>query len=246
MEIIVHRGSNKVAPENTFAAAESCIELGVDFVEIDVRLSKDRIPFILHDTSVNRTTNGSGQINDLTSDQIECLDAGSWFHSDFAGAKIPRLEIYFHWIKGKIKVFLDMKDPLLRGRELKKIVDLVYETGLEKECFFSFQDTTRPSSRAKELSEIAPELLLKINAGSLDEIHQAKEKFNADIVETSINMFTDEYKALCRQLKLKTMIWEKLWSVDLFKRTLRSGVDMINLDDPHLFLQIKKELEESR
>ena len=94
--------------------------MGVDFVEIDVRLSKDRIPFILHDTSVNRTTNGSGQINDLTSDQIECLDAGSWFHSNFAGAKVPRLETYFHWIKGKIKVFLDMKDPLLKGPGVKK------------------------------------------------------------------------------------------------------------------------------
>ncbi len=93
------------------------------------------------------------------------------------------------------------------------------------------------------MSEVAPDLQLKINADTLDEVHQAKERFNADIVETSINNFIDEYKSLFRELELKTMIWEQPWSIDLFKRILRSGVDMINLNDPHLFLQVKRELE---
>ena len=246
MEIIVHRGANKIAPENTKASAEACIALGIDFVEIDVRLSKDGIPFILHDRSVDRTTNGSGNIGDLTSDQIDLLDAGSWFGLKFSDQKIPRLKEYFFWIKGQSKVFLDMKDPHLRGKNLQGIVDLVYESGMEKDCFFGFQDSTEDSSRALELSEIAPDLFLKINADSRDEVQKAKQKYHADIVETSVDQFTEEYKALCQELQLKSMIYEAEWSVDLFKKTLQSGADMINLDDPHLFLQIQKEMEESQ
>lgn len=245
MEIIVWRGATLLAPENTKASAEACIALGMDFVEIDVRLSKDRIPFIFHDSSVDRTTNGSGNFSDLTADQIDLLDAGSWFDAKFASENIPRLATYLHWIKGKCKVFLDMKEPLFVGKELKKIVDLIYDLNMEKECFFGFQDLTEHSSRAKEFSEIAPNLLLKINADTLREIRQAKQNYHASIVETSISKFTDEYKALCQELQLKTMIWEEDWSIDLFKKTLRSGVDMINLDDPHLFLQVKKEMEAS-
>ncbi len=105
MEIVVHRGANKVAPENTKAAAEACLALVADFVEIDVRLSKDGIPFTLHDSSVDRTTNGSGEINDFTSDQIEILDAGSWFDAQFAGEKIPRLETYSAGSKANARFF---------------------------------------------------------------------------------------------------------------------------------------------
>ena len=241
MEIVVHRGANKIAPENTKASAEACIALAVDFVEIDVRLSKDRIPFILHDSSVDRTSNGSGQINDLTSDQIEKLDAGSWFHAKFAGEKIPRLEDFLCWINGKCKVFMDMKDPLFEAEDLKKIFDLIYELKMENECFFGFQDESEDSQIAREFSEIAPQLLFKINANSLQEIKKAKSHYKAAIVETSLNHFTDEYKAICQDLQLKTMIWEPFWTIAMFQRVLQSGADMIDLDDPHLFLQIKEQ-----
>ena len=129
-----------------------------------------------------------------------------------------------------------------QGQRIKKIASLIYDLNMEKECFFSFQDSTEESPRAKEFSEVAHNLLLKINADTLEEIRQAKHNYNSSIVETSIRKFTDEHKALCQELRLKTMIWEKHWSVNLFKNTMRSGIDMINLDDPHLFLQIKEEM----
>ncbi|MBF0276852.1 MAG: glycerophosphodiester phosphodiesterase family protein [SAR324 cluster bacterium] len=241
MEVIVHRGANKVAPENTQASAEACIALGMDFVEIDVRLSKDEIPFILHDRSVDRTTNGTGLINELRSDQIDQLDAGSWFDQKFAKQTVPRLEKYLFWIRGKSKVFLDMKDKLLHGKNLQTVVDLVYKTKMEKDCFFGFQDSTKDSSRAKELSEIAPELILKINADTQEEVRKAKSHYNANIVETSNQNFNRDYQNICRDLNLKSMIYEANWNEDLIKQTLRSGADLINLDDPHLFLKIRNE-----
>lgn len=243
MEIVVHRGANKVAPENTQASAEACIALGVDFVEIDVRLSKDGIPFILHDPTVDRTTNGSGVINDLTAVQIEALDAGSWFDLKFSGQKIPRLETYLQWIEGKAKVFLDMKDPLLIGENLKTIVYLVDRLGMEDDCFFGFQESTAPSARALELAQIAPHLLLKINADTLEQVQQAKHDYHANIVETSVNRLTENYKTLCQELELKTMLYEFIWNDELYQKAMHSGADLINLDDPERFLQVKHQLE---
>ena len=92
LEIVAHRGANHLAPENTFAAAQKCVELRVDYVEIDVRTSKDGVMYILHDKTLDRTTNGTGEISARSSDYIDTLDAGSWFGSEFSGEKVPRLK----------------------------------------------------------------------------------------------------------------------------------------------------------
>jgi len=77
MEIVVHRGANDVAPENTMASAQACIDLGADYVEIDVWRSLDGVHYIMHDPKLDRTTNGRGLIALRTSRYIDRLDAGS-------------------------------------------------------------------------------------------------------------------------------------------------------------------------
>ena len=131
VETVCHRGANEKAPENTRAATQLCIDWGMDYVEIDVRTSKDGVMYILHDSTVNRTTNGTGRLRNLTSDEIDKLDAGSWFDAKFEGERVPRLEPYLRWVKGKIKVYFDVKDA-----DLQRVIKLVYEVGLEKDCFF--------------------------------------------------------------------------------------------------------------
>ncbi|HXF60497.1 MAG TPA: glycerophosphodiester phosphodiesterase family protein, partial [Caldilineaceae bacterium] len=126
IEIVCHKGANEYAPENTYAAAQRCIEWGVDYVEIDVNLSKDGVHYILHGPSVEETTNGSGNIQELTSAEIDALDAGSWFDARFAGERVPRLEPFLRWIKGKAKVFFDVK-----AANLPELIDLVYALELQ-------------------------------------------------------------------------------------------------------------------
>ena len=109
LEIVVHRGANKLAPENTMASTQKCIDLGVEYVEIDVRESKDGVLYILHDKTLDRTTNGSGPISEMHSTQIDRLDAGSWFSENFEGERVPRLETYLNEFKGKIKIYFDRK-----------------------------------------------------------------------------------------------------------------------------------------
>jgi glycerophosphoryl diester phosphodiesterase len=87
-----HRGDTKNAPENTIPAIESAVRNGAHQIEIDVKLSKDGKLVIMHDWTVDRTTNGAGKVADLTFDELRALDAGSAFSPDFKGTKIPTLE----------------------------------------------------------------------------------------------------------------------------------------------------------
>ncbi len=91
MKVIGHRGAASLAPENTFAGFDLALELGVDAIETDVQKTKDGRLVIFHDSQVQRTTNGSGVLQELTWDELEKLDAGSWFHPRFKGEKIPLL-----------------------------------------------------------------------------------------------------------------------------------------------------------
>lgn len=90
--IISHRGAAAIAPENTLTAMRVAFEQDVEFVEADVQLTADGVPILIHDPTLDRTTNGSGPIAAHTLAEIKALDAGSWFGAEFAGETIPTLE----------------------------------------------------------------------------------------------------------------------------------------------------------
>lgn len=89
--IIGHRGAKSVAPENTLASIRAAKQMGCTWVEVDVMLTKDKVPVIHHDNTLDRCTNGKGNLWEYTLEEIEMLDAGSFFSEEFAGERIPRL-----------------------------------------------------------------------------------------------------------------------------------------------------------
>ena len=91
-KIIGHRGCAGYAPENTLEGIHTAADIGIEWVELDVKLTKDEIPVLFHDDTLERTTNGSGAIADHTLEDLRQLEAGSWFAEGFAGVKIPTLE----------------------------------------------------------------------------------------------------------------------------------------------------------
>jgi len=234
VEVVCHRGANEYAPENTRAAAELCIEWGVAYVEIDVRTSKDGVLYILHDPSVNRTTNGQGLLQQLTSSEIDQLDAGSWFDKKFAGEKVPRLEPYLRAIKGRIKVYFDVKQA-----DLKQLIDLVYDVGLEKDCFFWFD---RPE-RALQFRELDKQLPLKVNVRKVADVQEAAERYRANIVETSLANMTDELVEACRARDLRIMILQTKKDPAAFRQIVERKADLVNLDHGDLFLKVEREVQ---
>lgn len=90
--IASHRGGAATAPENTLPAIAAALAGGFDYVEVDVALTADRRPVLMHDATVDRTTDGHGRLSALTLDQVRTLDAGSWFDPAYAGTPVPTLE----------------------------------------------------------------------------------------------------------------------------------------------------------
>ncbi len=108
--IVAHRGASTERPECTIPAIERAIEVGATAVEVDVRTSKDGKLFIMHDATLNRTTNGKGPASALTLQQLRQLDAGSWFDEKYAGTKVPSLAEVARVCRGKIDLLLDLKE----------------------------------------------------------------------------------------------------------------------------------------
>jgi glycerophosphoryl diester phosphodiesterase len=94
-KVIAHRGLSANAPENTLAAFRLAAERGLSWVETDVRLSKDGVPMIFHDATLQRTTNGQGLFKLFTAVELQQLDAGSWFSPQFSNETIPTLNQVF-------------------------------------------------------------------------------------------------------------------------------------------------------
>ena len=131
--VVGHRGTVKFAPENTIAAFHKAIELGADLLEMDVRETKDGHLVIMHDSSVDRTTNGTGNVSDLTLAQIKQLDAGSWFGPEFTGERVPTLEEALAAIRGRALPDIDFK----AGTPGKVIDALQKEGPIEKVTMYS-------------------------------------------------------------------------------------------------------------
>lgn len=91
-KIIGHRGACGYAPENTLESIRTAAELGIEWVELDVKLTRDQVPVIFHDDTLDRTTNGHGPLAALDWDDLKQLEAGSWFADSFTGVRIPTLE----------------------------------------------------------------------------------------------------------------------------------------------------------
>ena len=101
--VISHRGANREAPENTLPAFEKALTYNVDGFENDVHLTKDGVLVVVHDDTVDRTSNGTGLVHEMTFEELRKLDFGSWYAPEFAGTKIPTLAEFFE-LCGSLKI----------------------------------------------------------------------------------------------------------------------------------------------
>ncbi|MBW1881551.1 MAG: glycerophosphodiester phosphodiesterase [Deltaproteobacteria bacterium] len=137
--VIAHRGASGHAPENTMAAFEAAARLGVGF-ELDVTLCKSGEVVVIHDDTVDRTTEGSGAAADLTLDEIKALDAGSFFDPDFAGEPIPTLDEVLATYGGRVPIDIEIKSTTPREPLADAVVAAIERAGLVEEVFVTSFD----------------------------------------------------------------------------------------------------------
>ena len=133
--LIAHRGFSSVVPENTLLAFERALDAGAEVLECDVQLSADGVAVLMHDPTVDRTTNGRGAVHELQWDRIRVLDAGypARFGDVFAGHVVPGLKELFDLAKGRAAVFVEVKPEALAdpssGVEAS-VIDAARRTGM--------------------------------------------------------------------------------------------------------------------
>ena len=128
--IVAHRGFKKKYPENTLIAFKAAIDAGVPMIELDVTLSRDRKLVVIHDATLERTTNGRGPVHDYSLEELKQLDAGSWFHSDFAEQRLPELGEVLELVDGRVITNIEIKSHAYEPHHPpdaieKQVVDLV-------------------------------------------------------------------------------------------------------------------------
>lgn len=163
--VIAHRGASAAAPENTLVAQEIARRAGADLVENDVQPSKDGVPFVLHDPTVDRTTDGSGAIRTLTSTRLKKLDAGSWFAPHFAGARLPTLAAQLADLRtrGGGDLLLEIKGTHTKA-QVAKIIKVIRAERMTGRVFVQSFDV----SSLKYTYALAPELPLGLLRSTLD------------------------------------------------------------------------------
>lgn len=164
LTVIAHRGASSAAPENTLVSDEVARRGGAVWIENDVQPSKDGVPYIVHDTTVDRTTDGTGPVRSLTAAQLDALDAGSWFAPSYAGTRVPTLAAQLADLKERGgKLLLEIKGRHSRA-EVARIVREIRAQDMTDRVFVQSFDI--PSLRYAR--QLAPELPLGLLRATLD------------------------------------------------------------------------------
>ena len=156
VNIVAHRGASGTFPENTLSAFRDAIRLGVESIEFDVHLSRDGELIVIHDNSVDRTTNGSGKIEDLTLEQIKRLDAGVKFGDQFPNERIPTLSETLEIMPADMRLNIHVKAyPSTRPTVTKKVIDEMVEYDVLDNAFF-----TSDAETVKLVKSINPDVAI--------------------------------------------------------------------------------------
>ena len=230
IQIVVHRGANALAPENTIASTDSALKYGAKWIELDVRKSKDGVLFNLHDETLDRTTNGKGKLVDMKAKYVRKLDAGSWFSPKFANTPLPSIADMLDYLQGKAYVFFDVK----RGTPIPDLVKLVRKKGFADKSFFWFGD----EAMLREFITLAPEMKIKVNAGNIERLKYWQSICTPSYVEIAPEKITDEFRTYCHQHNIKVMAACQEDDTSQFQLVIDKKADLVNLDRPEVFLPL--------
>lgn len=239
--VIAHRGFSGKAPENTLTAVRMAMELGADMVEIDVTLSSDGVAIVLHDDTLDRTTDGTGKAQETLWADLQALDAGSWFHRRFAGEPVPSLTQMLDLVKDQILINIEIKTEAVGESALGGIEEKIAEAVRERHMVNQVIVSSFNPLALLHLHQVAPE----IRSASLynRQLHQAllpseitrqvhASAFNVSQAYLNTSMLEDA-RANGLPVSVYTVNWT--WRMS---RLIHRGVDAIFTDRPDRMLRL--------
>jgi glycerophosphoryl diester phosphodiesterase len=242
VEVIAHRGGSRLAPENTLAAFQNAIDLGVDMIEIDVEQTSDSVVVVIHDSKVDRTTNGKGSVDSLSFDYIRTLDAGSRFDKSFENEKIPTLDEVLDLINGKVKLLIEIKEGSERYPEIEQKTVNVVQNYNAYSWVIVQSFNKKAIDRVRRLDKgIKTFYLLGRNFdeyyAELRSDNNPELKLNYDGIAVHHSKLSPESVDSVKQFGLEVYTWT-VDEVDEMKKMMDAGVDGIITDSPDKLINL--------
>ena len=246
---IAHRGASGYAPENTIPAFKLAIDMETDYIELDIQLTKDRVPVVIHDETLNRTTNGTGYVKNFTLEQLSKLDAGSWFNEQYpmfardqyTGLRIPTLEEVFERFGKEVDYMIEIKDPALNPN-----IETILNEQIEK---YNLSDHISihsfSESSLRRLHSINPEIPLyqivwyNIPVYKVPESFINRVKTYAVGISPNFQRINSSYVAQVKNSGLKVFPYTVNYQVNMDKAVVW-GVDGVHTNFPDRFNEVIK------
>lgn len=237
---ITHRGASQDAPEHTAAAFDMAILMRAGYIEMDVQLSKDNYLVVVHDTSVDRTTNGTGEINNLTIAELKSLDAGSWFHPRYIGEKILTLNEVIDRYHKNVKFLIEIKNP----KQNPHIENILIQTLLHHFPADKLSEVIVQSFDYHSVKKIK-KLVPQIQTGLLLNIHSSITKDSVKEWAKHVNYVNPHFLSINKQVVnvlhdfgLKVFPWV-ISNNEIAYEMISFHVDGIITNDPKIRQQLK-------
>ena len=228
--VIAHRGASGTCPENTLAAFRRAVDLGAPMVELDVQLTADGEVVVIHDPTLERTTDGCGPVGDRTLAEIACLDAGGWFGAAFRGERVPTLTEVLAAVP--VGVNVELKPGPARELEGRALAAVERAGALGRVVFSSFDpDSLLRLRQASAAAEVA----VLLGAGSLPEALRLAERVAARALHLRNDRITPAAMATIAPTGLPVRAWTVNDAVE-FRRLATAGVSGVFTDHPERFL----------
>ncbi|MFC0186874.1 glycerophosphodiester phosphodiesterase [Fictibacillus aquaticus] len=241
VQTVAHRGASGYAPENTMAAFRKGVEMKADYIEIDVQMSKDGELVVIHDTTLDRTTDGSGNVKDHTLEDLRRLDAGSFYSPEFAGEKIPTFEEVIDEFRGN-GILIELKAPHLYPGIEKKVAAVLKKRDMDKPANNKIIIQSFDFNSLKITNELLPDMPIGALTGNKDDLTAAKLKeFSAycEYVNPYLGNVTSEVVDSSHSYDMGIMSWTVRKQEEV-QPLLNAGVDGIITDYPDYVPQHKQ------
>jgi glycerophosphoryl diester phosphodiesterase len=221
---ISHRGEHLERPENTIPAFQEAIRVGADFFEADVRTTADGKLVLSHDATVDRCTNGTGNVAAMTFDQIEALDAGIKKGSQYAGTKIPTFDEALDLARGKIGVYVDIKNATPQD-----LVSHIEGHGMADHVVMY----CRPDI-CKNILELNPRLKVMPESNSVDHTKMLVDLLHPKVIAFGQGDFKPEIIAISKEAKAEVYVdvMGKTDAPEGWQSAIDAGADGLQTDRP--------------
>lgn len=243
--VIAHRGASAYYPENTMAAFKGAVEMDAEMIELDIMLSRDGVPVVFHDATLDDHTDGNGKLEHYTLEQLKQLDAGAWRSPRFSGQRIPTLEEVLEFARGKIALNIEIKTEAvtdnLKGGVEEKAIKLVRKYDMEDHVLFSSFDY-RAVSHLKELAPDIPAALLYSSPHSGNMLpSELLQKYGADAFNCHYSELTRKRLRDIRENEIPVFVYT-VNRKRRMRKLIKMGVRGIFSDKPDVLRQVANKL----